>query len=153
MSATPTVLLVSQDAALTEAVREALSVTPGRFPLEVADSAEEVDAETLGEVGLLLVHLDDGDGLEPVGRLLWWSSTMRRPIPVLTLGDAFDADRDLALFRMGVADALSRAHHLERLGALIAALCLRRPNHIDAFEPAEAEPALPLRLPIVFSAS
>jgi hypothetical protein len=126
----PTVLLISRDRSSIEEISMVLAGWPEGGFLAVADTADDVEVEALGRVGLMLVHLGEGEGPDPVGRLLWLSSTLRRPIPVLALADDFDADRALSLFRMGVADVLSRSHHRDRLGDVISALCLRRPEEV-----------------------
>jgi hypothetical protein len=140
MAGSPRILLICRDRALVEAVREAAATLPGGRPLSVAKTAEAVSARTVGDVGLILVHLDARDGreseLEPVARMLWVSSTLRRPIPVLALTDEHDAERDLALFRMGVADTLNRLDHLDRLDAVIAALSSGREDVASLFTPA-----------------
>jgi len=133
------VLFIGRDLELAEDVRASLADSAGRLSLAVLASAEEVEADTLGEFGLVLAHIDERAALEPMARLLWLSSTLRRPIPVLTLADVFDADRDASLYRMGVADALSRSHHLDRIGGLIETLCVKRGGGQWVLEPVEAE--------------
>src|SRR4051812_40409687 len=129
------VLFIGRDLGLAEAVRESLAGSADRLSLAVVATAEEAGAETLGEFGLVLAHVDEPADLEPLARLLWLSSTLRRPIPVLTLADVFDADRDVSLYRMGVADALSRSHHLDRIGGLIESLYVRQGGGRRVLEP------------------
>jgi hypothetical protein len=153
MSGTGNVLLVSRYGSLVGAVREALGSTSGVDPLVVVKRAEVVGPEMLGGIGLVLFHLGEGDPTDPVGRLLWLSSTMRRPVPVLVLDDVYEARRSLEFFRMGVADVLSRSHHLDRIGTLIDATSLgpRLDDSDSDFERAVARAAAQPRSPITFS--
>jgi hypothetical protein len=148
------VLLISEDGTLVEEVRGALDGLPAVHPMAVVTTVDAVSAKTLDGVKLVVVHVGKGNNpTGPVGRLLWMSSMMRRPIPVLALVDVYKPRQALAFFRMGVADVLSRSHHLDQLGVLMIAPSLQPSPDGPAIDQALARAASRPFLPIASPAS
>jgi len=54
-------------------------------------------------------------------RLLWTTSVLSRRIPVLVIADRYRTDQATTLYRMGVAEYISRSHHLDQFGQVLAA--------------------------------
>jgi DNA-binding response OmpR family regulator len=120
-----TVLVVSRDASMVGRLgREVERINDLR--IDATDDVELacVHAER-DRVGLIVVHLAGEVGLSEVARLLWVSSTLKRPVPVLAMSDRYHTDRAVTLFQLGVADYLSRTHHRNRVREVIDTLALR----------------------------
>jgi DNA-binding NtrC family response regulator len=121
----PTLLLVSTDTSMIEAVHGAIEPVRN-LVLEVIPGVDEAcDGVTRDDVVLVLVHQDcEGDAAE-VTRLLRAIAEAKRPLPTLVLSNQHRAEQALALLRSGVADYLSRPLDLSRLTYLIDVLTLR----------------------------
>jgi len=103
-----TVLLVSHDASFVGW----FDYEVGRMDALRLDAMDEVEmacARVMTEkIGMIVIHLSADIGSAEVARLLWVSSTLRRPVPVLAISERYQTDRALMLFQLGVTDYLSR---------------------------------------------
>jgi DNA-binding response OmpR family regulator len=120
-----TVLLVSNDEALVGWI----DYEVGRLDelrLEATDEVDSACERAIQEgVGIIVIHLSGDIETADVARLLWISSTLRRPVPVLAISERYQVDRALMLFQLGVTDYLSRSHHRNRLRDVINELTVR----------------------------
>ncbi len=120
-----TVLLVSHDASFVGW----FDYEVGRMDALRLDAMDEVEmacARVMTEkIGIIVIHLSADIGSAEVARLLWVSSTLRRPVPVIAISERYQIDRALMLFQLGVTDYLSRSHHRNRLRDVLAALTAR----------------------------
>jgi DNA-binding response OmpR family regulator len=120
-----TVLLVSNDESLVGWV----DYEVGRLDELRLEALDEVEAACERAVrdglGIIVIHLAGEVGTADVARLLWVSSTLRRPVPVLAISERYQVERALMLFQLGVTDYLSRSHHRNRLRDVINALTIR----------------------------
>jgi hypothetical protein len=86
-------------------------------------------------LGLVVVHLDESIDHGTVASVLRRSSIRPRPVPVLVVSESYRPEEALAMFRMGVAEYVSREDHIERLADLIGILALRtqvsRPRAVE----------------------
>ena len=124
-----TVLSVGRDPAIVRWVDEEMRRLPGPR-LAHFDDAEAAcdfatDSETGDRLGLILVQVAGDPELSDVTRLLWVSSTLRRPVPVVVVSERYQVGRASTLFQLGVTDCLSRSHHRDRLSAVIETLAVR----------------------------
>ena len=117
-----TILLVSSDASFVDFVREGL---PARDEcrLHVIQMPEEA-AHLIGwhSVELIIFHLDQCMENSSIARLVWEAAACPRRIPILAVSEGYEPERALAMFRLGVADYLSRVDHLREIVPLIASL-------------------------------
>ena len=58
---------------------------------------------------------------EQLDRLLWTTTVLARRIPVLVIAERYRTDQATMMYRMGVAEYISRTHHLDQLGQVFAA--------------------------------
>ena len=120
-----TVLMISRDRSLNRSVSRGINALQG-FELRIVEGLDQIGT-SIKEKGLdlVMVHLDGSMGYAQVARVLWMSSILPRPVPVLAVTERYRIQEALAMFRMGVADYVSRADHLDKLGALIEVLTLQ----------------------------
>src|SRR5262245_655623 len=110
----PTMLLVSLDIAVIEAVQGMIGSIGDLNLVAIASVDEACDAVMRDDVVLVLIHQDgEGDAVE-VTRLLRVIAEAKRPVPTLVLSDRHRAEHALSLLRAGVADHLSRPLDLTR---------------------------------------
>jgi DNA-binding NtrC family response regulator len=148
-----TYLVVTRDRSFVALLREQLRAEKlAGTRLILCDSADEACAllQTV-RVRLVVVHLEpDHIGYEEVDHILWVTSIMPRRMPVLVVAERYVVEQATNLFRMGVSDFVSRSHHAERLGALVAGY-LSRPHRVA--EPAKAETEIAAKPPARVAAS
>jgi DNA-binding NtrC family response regulator len=122
----PTTLLVSQDATLVDAVREAVQETRG-FQLAVAGDIDTACNQILGHDQTLvtLVHLDDRTNVAGLTQILQTTALARRPVVTIVITEHANPEQALTLVRLGVADCLSRPLNLSRLSYLIDYLTIQ----------------------------
>jgi DNA-binding NarL/FixJ family response regulator len=71
---------------------------------------------------LIVVHLGgDGGQYEQFDRLLWATSVLSRPTPVVVIAERYLIEQATTLYRMGVSEYISRTHHLDQVGDILAA--------------------------------
>jgi len=142
----PTLLLVSTDTSMIEAVHGAIE-SVGNLVLEVIPGFDEAcDGATRdNNVVLVLVHQACEGDVAAFTRLLRAIAEAKRPVPMLVLSDRHRAEQALSLLRSGVADYLSRPLDLSRLTYLIDVLTLRsrlaRPT-LEPETPPQPDPIL-----------
>jgi DNA-binding NarL/FixJ family response regulator len=141
MSATP-ILTVTGDSTFLEMLRAKLRDQlgqQGRFV--VTPSLDE--ATTLlksARPRLVVVHLaSDGGHYDGFDRLLWATSVFSRPTPVVVVAERYLTEQATTLYRMGVAEYISRTHHLDQLGDVLASYV--RPETFKTPESSVSEPA------------
>jgi DNA-binding NarL/FixJ family response regulator len=87
---------------------------------------------------LIVVHLAGDSGrYEQVDRLLWATSVLRRPTPVVVIAERYRTDQATMMYRMGVSEYISRTHHLDQLGEVLGAYF--RPVTLAAVSAAEGD--------------
>ncbi len=78
---------------------------------------------------IVVVHCAGDCGrYDQLDKLLWATTVLARPVPVLVIADRYRTDQATMLFRMGVSEYISRTHHIDQLGAVFAAYLPRMPK-------------------------
>jgi len=108
-----------------------LSVLRRRIHDQVAGGSRMIVAPTVDEAcsllttvrpRLIVVHWTRECGrYEQLDRLLWTTTVQARTIPVLVIAERYRTDQATMMFRMGVADYISRSHHLDQVGSVFSA--------------------------------
>jgi len=123
--AVPTVLLVTKNSTMVEAVQGVL-VAASHVNLEVyplgEDAREEVKREN---VVLVLVDPEAAGGDPGVTQLLWAIAATRRPCPTLVLTTRYTEHQAFTLLRAGAADYLEIPADRDKLAQLVKALDAR----------------------------
>lgn len=71
---------------------------------------------------LIVVHLGgDGGHYEQFDRMLWATSVLSRPTPVVVIAERYLIEQATTLYRMGVSEYISRTHHLDQVGDILEA--------------------------------
>ena len=71
---------------------------------------------------LIVVHLTGESGrYEQLDRLLWTTSVVSRPTPVVVIAERYRTDQATMMYRMGVSEYISRKHHLDQLADVLGA--------------------------------
>jgi DNA-binding NarL/FixJ family response regulator len=71
---------------------------------------------------LIVVHLGgDGGHYDQFDRLLWATSVLSRPTPVVVIAERYLIEQATTLYRMGVSEYISRTHHLDQVGDILDA--------------------------------
>jgi two-component system response regulator HydG len=118
--------LMSGDAALARSVR---AIVAGMQNLRlltgdtVAETCERLQRHE--PIALLLFHLVGKEDFHDAARLLKAVVEAKRPVATLILCEHYQAERALALLRLGAADCLAQPFDLARLGFLIDVLTVR----------------------------
>jgi DNA-binding response OmpR family regulator len=119
-----TVLIVTGDALLVDAVRRELKdLGLGGSRIDVAASIENA-CESLKTLRPRLILLDwprKRPGYESIDRLLWSASKLPHGAPIVMVAARYDVEQATVCYRMGVADYISRADHLDQLAAILSA--------------------------------
>ncbi|MHC5537621.1 hypothetical protein ACYOEI_05255 [Singulisphaera rosea] len=126
------VLMISNDTRLVRRVREDLDVLggPGLHVVEEVDRAFSEAIE--GDYCLVIAHLDEGIGRAQFRRMLGEANSQASPVSFLALSETYLPDEANILFRLGIADYLSRDEHLEKIANIINALSLAaQAEHLD----------------------
>jgi DNA-binding NtrC family response regulator len=123
MPATP-ILAVSNDDTLLSLLRVKLRGHIGpKGRIMVASSVDEAcPLLNTARARLIVVHLAGDSGrYEKVDRLLWTTSVLRRPTPVVVIAERYRTEQATMMYRMGVSEYISRTHHLDQLGEVLGA--------------------------------
>ena len=64
---------------------------------------------------------------EELNRLLWATTVLARGVPVLVIADRYRVDQATTFYRMGVADYISRTHHVDQFGRILDTYLRHRP--------------------------
>ena len=116
-----TILTIASDDALLQMLKWQLQDhEPGASRMIVASTMDEA-CPLIRSVRprLIVVHWDRGGRYEDLNRLLWTTTVLARPVPVLVIADWYRIDQATRLYRMGVADYLSRSHHQPAFGRVL----------------------------------
>ncbi len=140
MPATP-ILAVTNDDTLLSLLRAKLRDHIGpKGRIMVAASVDEAcPLLNTARARLIVVHLagDSGRYEKKVDRLLWTTSVLRRPTPVVVIAERYRTDQATMMYRMGVSEYISRTHHLDQLGEVLGAYL--RPVTLAAVSAAEGD--------------
>jgi DNA-binding NarL/FixJ family response regulator len=141
MPATP-ILTVTNDETFLGMLRSKLRDPLGpRGRLVVAPTLDEACALLKSaRPRLIVVHLaGDGGHYDQFHGLLWATSVQSRPTPIVVIAERYLTEQATTLYRMGVSEYISRTHHQDQLGEVLAAYV--RPVTIKAPAPSSSEPA------------
>jgi DNA-binding NtrC family response regulator len=119
-----TILTVTGDQDFVELLRQQLRDQGGAGgPMIVARTVDEACSlvKTIRPRVVVVDWKREGSRYEHLDRLLWTTSVLARKVPVLVIADRYRTDQATMMFRMGVAEYISRTHHLEQLGQVLAA--------------------------------
>lgn len=123
MSHSPVLTVTSDDSfleILRTKLREQLNL-PGRIAA-TASLDEACSLMKTARPRLIVVHLrGDGGHYGQFDRLLWTTSVLSRPTPVVVIAERYLTDQATTLYRMGVSEYISRTHHLDQIGEILKA--------------------------------
>jgi DNA-binding NtrC family response regulator len=118
-----TILTITQD-------NEFLSVLRHRIHDQLGSGSRMIVAGTTDEACALLstvrpqlvvVHwTGDSKRYEQLDRLLWTTTVLARRVPVLVIAERYRTDQATMMYRLGVAEYISRTHHLDHVGPVFA---------------------------------
>jgi DNA-binding NtrC family response regulator len=142
MTFTPTVLLVSSDASLIDAVGGLVSSVESLRLEVVANVTQACDMAGRADVLMVIAHLDEVGSAADVTRLLQTVAIANPRAVTMVVSDEYHASQALAMLKLGAADYLARPLDLGRLGYLVDVLTLRarRIAMADGAEPAASRP-------------
>jgi DNA-binding NtrC family response regulator len=123
MSATP-ILAITNDEKLSSLLRSTVRDQLGQTGrIVVAESVD--DACPLLKTArprLIVVHLTGDSGrYEQLDQLLWSTSVVSRPTPIVVIAERYRIDQATMMYRMGVSEYISRKHHLDQLAGVLGA--------------------------------
>jgi DNA-binding NarL/FixJ family response regulator len=139
MPATP-ILTVTNDDTFLALLRTKLRDQLGpKGRIMVAASVDEAcPLLKTARARLIVVHLAGDSGrYEQLDRLLWTTSVLSRPTPVVVIAERYRTDQATTMYRMGVSEYISRTHHLDQLGDVLGAYL--RPVTLSAVATAESD--------------
>jgi DNA-binding NarL/FixJ family response regulator len=123
MSSTP-ILAVTNDESLLGLIRSTVREQFGQTGrIVVAPSvAEACPLLKTARPRLIVVHLTgDAGRYEQLDQLLWATSVVSRPTPVVVIAERYRIDQATMMYRMGVSEYVSRKHHLDQLAEVLGA--------------------------------
>jgi DNA-binding NarL/FixJ family response regulator len=122
MPLTP-VLTVTNDDTFLEILRSKLRELNQRGRIAATPSLDEAcSLLKTARPRLIVVHLGgDGGHYEQFDRLLWATSVLSRPTPIVVIAERYLIEQATTLYRMGVSEYISRTHHLEQVGDILEA--------------------------------
>jgi DNA-binding NtrC family response regulator len=123
MSTTP-ILAVTNDESLLGLIRSTVREQCGQTGrIVVAPSvAEACPLLKTARPRLIVVHLTgDAGRYEQLDQLLWATSVVSRPTPVVVIAERYRIDQATVMYRMGVSEYISRKHHLDQLAEVLGA--------------------------------
>jgi DNA-binding NtrC family response regulator len=143
-----TSLIMTSDRTLVKLLREQVrSEKIAGFRLIVGDSADEACSLLQSvRIKLVLVQLEaEHIGYDEVDHLLWVASTLRQRIPIVVMAERYIVEQATTFYRMGVNEYISRSHHLDQLGAIVAAY-LHHGASVGSDSATDLVPAEPARV-------
>jgi DNA-binding NarL/FixJ family response regulator len=123
MSATP-ILAITNDEGLLGALRSTIRDELGqKGRIVVAASVDEAcPLLKTARPRLVVVHLTgESARYEQLDQLLWATSVVSRPTPVVVVAERYRIDQATMMYRMGVSEYISRKHHLDGLADVLGA--------------------------------
>jgi DNA-binding response OmpR family regulator len=127
-----TILTVTNDPQFVTLVRDQLHDQVGAGSRMIVTASIE-EASSLLETArprLVVLHwTGEKARYEQLDQLLWTTSVMTRPAPVLVIAERYRTEQATTLFRMGVSEYISRTHHLGQLGRVFSAYLPPAPVH------------------------
>ncbi len=146
-----TSLIVTRDRSLVALLREQIRAQKvmGSRVIVSASAEEACSLLQSARVRLVIVQLDpEHTGYDDVDHILWAASILPRRFPIIVLADRYLVDQATIFYRMGVSEYVSRSHHLDQLGALVASYL---PHRVAV--PVESRTELPAENPARVAAS
>lgn len=119
-----TILTVTTDDAFLGLLRQQLrGRADSRDRMIVTASMDEASSVlTAARPRLVVVHwTGDSSRYGQLDRLLWTTSVLSRRTPVLVIAERYRTDQATMMYRMGVAEYISRTHHLDQLARVFDA--------------------------------
>jgi DNA-binding response OmpR family regulator len=119
-----TILVVSNDRTLAPMLQKQLAQHKIRGSRMIASTCvdEACDLLQTVQIRVAVLSLDSEHlGYEEVDHILWATSILRTRVPVVVIADRYRVEQAITLYRMGVSEYVSRSHHSDELGVLIAA--------------------------------
>jgi DNA-binding NarL/FixJ family response regulator len=123
MSAIP-ILAITNDESLVVSLRSTVRDELGqKSRIVVAASVD--DACPLLKTArprVVVVHFTgESARYEQVDRLLWATSVVSRPTPIIVIAERYRIDQATMMYRMGVSEYISRKNHLDGLAGVLGA--------------------------------
>jgi DNA-binding NarL/FixJ family response regulator len=125
-----TILTVTGDERFLNLLRDQIQEHfPGASRMVVAATIEEAcSLLPMAHPRLIVVHwTGHGRHLEELNRLLWATTVLARPVPVLVIANRYRTDQATTLYRMGVREYISRTHHADQFGRILDSYLRRSP--------------------------
>ena len=124
MSTTP-ILAITNDETLLSSLRSTVRDELGQKGRIVV--AASIDAAfpllKAARPRLIVFHFTgDSARYEQLDRLLWATSVVSRPTPIVVIAERYRIDQATMMYRMGVSEYISRKHHLDGLAGVLAGL-------------------------------
>jgi len=118
-----TILTITQDDQFLSLLRDRIhDQTGGGSRMVVARTVDEA-CSLLKTVRpqLVVVHwTGESKRYEQLDTLLWTTTVLARRVPVLVIAERYRTDQATMMYRLGVAEYISRTHHLDHLGPIFA---------------------------------
>jgi DNA-binding NarL/FixJ family response regulator len=132
MPATPILTVTNDDTFLTLLRAKLRDHLGPKGRIMVAASVDEAcPLLKTARARLIVVHLAGDSGrYEQLDRLLWTTSVLSRPTPVVVIAERYRTDQATMMYRMGVSEYISRTHHLDQLEGVLGAYL--RPVRLSA---------------------
>jgi DNA-binding NtrC family response regulator len=119
-----TILTITKDDGFLSLLREQLRSQVGPAARMIVSSSMSDACSILKSVHPRLVVLHwtgESARYDQLDGLLWTTSVLARQTPVLVIAERYRIDQATMMYRMGVAEYISRTHHLEQLGQVFDA--------------------------------
>lgn len=121
MRATPILTVATDDTFLTLLRAKLRDHLGPKGRIMVAGSVDEAcPLLKTARPRLIVVHLaGDSGGYGQLDRLLWATSVLSRPTPVVVIAERYRTDQATMMYRMGVSEYISRTHHLDQISDVL----------------------------------
>jgi DNA-binding NtrC family response regulator len=118
-----TILTITQDEDFLSVLRHRIhDQMGGGSRMIVAGTTDEACSllKTVRPQLVVLHWTGDTKRYEQLDRLLWTTTVLARRVPVLVIAERYRTDQATMMYRLGVAEYISRTHHLDHLGPVFA---------------------------------